>query len=81
MRRIATLWGISRLLWWVSNRLLNWVPARLLWRVAARLLRLRWISPGLRLRRIAATGPLRLVAALLTPLSGILRHGRPSSSS
>ena len=81
LRPIATLL-VARLLWWEAARRL------LLRRKTSWFLRweatwlLRWIAAGLlRLRRIPSPGTLRRVAALLTPLSGILRHGRPSSSS
>ena len=72
------MWGITpgtRLLRRIAG--LRWIAWWLLSRLAARLL--RRITPRL-LGRVAARA-LRRVAALRTPLTRVLRHGRPSSSS
>ena len=74
LRAVAALWRIALLGW-----LLLRITAGLLRRISgARLL--GWIARAGLLRRIA-TRTLRRVAALLTPVWRVLRHGRPSSSS
>ena len=74
LRAVAALWLIALLGWLllrISAGLLRWISG-------ARLL--GWIARAGLLRRIA-TRTLRRVAALLTPVWRVLRHGRPSSSS